>query len=206
MICSAYRSGLGIFYYLLTWQAAEYFLRIRRAGGRLRGRSFYLAVRKRHPQGSVWMGDADEVSEPFRFDVFPYEGRRFNAVFFCAFSSDGRNDVSHQVCIDPADRACINASDLEQRWHLWVACSSVLVEDIAHPPGLLFCHHHGHAWFDPQEKRFLIGVSGASRPMVFRHLLLPPMRVPQAVSTLGSAVTTTTTTVLLPYRSGGASL
>ena len=58
--------------------------------------------------------------------------------------------MSHKVWIDPADRACIDTSDLEQGGHLWVACSSFLVEDITHPPGLLFCHHDGHAWFDAQ--------------------------------------------------------
>ena len=41
MICSAYGNDLSIFYYLLTGQTTEYFLRIRRAGGRLRGRSFF---------------------------------------------------------------------------------------------------------------------------------------------------------------------
>ena len=108
--------------------------------------------------------------------------------------------MRHKVCIDPTDRACIDASDLEQGGHLWVACSSFHEKDITHPPGLLFCHDNGHAWFDAQEEGVLRGISGCRRTMVFRHLLLPPMRVLQAVSTLGSEVTTTT--ALLPYRSG----
>ena len=65
--------------------------------------------------------------------------------------------MSHKVCIDPADRACVDTSDLEQGGHLWVACSSFHEKDITHPPGLLFCHDNAHAWFDAQEEGVLRG-------------------------------------------------
>lgn len=60
--------------------------------------------------------------------------------------------MSHKVCVDPADRACIDTSDLEQGGHLWVACSSLHEKDITHPPGILFCQDNIHAWFDAQEE------------------------------------------------------
>ena len=72
--------------------------------------------------------------------------------------------MRHKVCIDPADRACIDTSDLEQGRPLWVAFSSFLVADIIHPPGLLFCYDNGHAWFDTQEEGFSLGYRFAAEP------------------------------------------
>ena len=77
-----------------------------------------------------------------------HERSGWDRSFFCAYSSDARNDVSHKVCIDPADRACIGASYLDQGWHFWILCTFLLIDDITHLPGLLFCHYDDHPWFD----------------------------------------------------------
>ena len=48
---------------------------------------------------------------------------------------DPRNDVSHQVSIDPVDDARIDISHLERGGHLWVSGATVHTNHVGHPPG-----------------------------------------------------------------------
>ena len=66
-------------------------------------------------------------------------------------SNPGAN-VSHEVCVDPIDDACIDISHLEQRWNLWVSGTAIDPNDISHPPGTIrVSDDHGHAFFDMQK-------------------------------------------------------
>ena len=52
-------------------------------------------------------------------------------------ASTFRNDVSHQVCIDPLDDPGIHISHLEEVVDAWVPCCPSAVDGMTHPPALV---------------------------------------------------------------------
>ena len=84
-------------------------------------------------------------------------------------NSAARNDVSHQVSVDPVDDACIDVSHWEQRWNLWVSGTAIHPDHISHAPCTIRVgNDHGHAWFDVQENEIRLGRCNGA-PMVNRH-------------------------------------
>ena len=70
-----------------------------------------------------------------------------------------RQDVRHQISVDPADHAQIHIGDLGQVVDAQITGSSTAVNDLTHPPVFLSLfagqkivfHNHRHAWGNVQE-------------------------------------------------------
>ncbi|QNI54198.1 hypothetical protein SynBIOSE41_01684 [Synechococcus sp. BIOS-E4-1] len=71
-----------------------------------------------------------------------------------------RNDVSHEVGINPLDDSRVYFSNLEEFVRRRITSSSPAVEYLSHIPVLRWClagqvftpHTDGHPWFDVQEQ------------------------------------------------------
>ena len=82
---------------------------------------------------------------------------------------DPRNDVSHQVSIDPVDNAGVNIGHLEQRWSLWVPGTAIDPNHIGHPPSpIRVSDDHGHSRLDMQKDRIRRGRCNTAQ-MINRH-------------------------------------
>ena len=72
-----------------------------------------------------------------------------------------REDVGHQICIDPADYACIHITDLEQVVDLRVTGTTTAVDHLPYPPILVtllsdlkvVLDDDRHPWSDIQKDR-----------------------------------------------------
>ena len=100
-----------------------------------------------------------------------------------------RQDVGHEVGIDPAHHAGVDISDLEEGEDLRVPCSAIAVQDQSHPPVLVvgFAKQgvvpddHGHPWLKVEKDRtgghgfstdvlMLRAASGQAKPLGFRFM------------------------------------
>ena len=96
---------------------------------------------------------------------------------WCRRSSAARNDVSHQIGVDPVDDAGIHVGYLKERGCFWVPSTAIDPNHISHAPGpFRVSDDHGHSCFDVQENGIRLWRCNSAR-MINRQTTFASMPV-----------------------------